>query len=219
MKNSNKIILGVFLAIVAGALAWSIMSQPSANVESASPTDLPGETIALATVNGQVITSDELNTVKSAFAQQGLQVTEDQALDHLINQVILSQEAKKGGYYMDDAKFQAELENQLSLQGVTVDEYKNQLESEGISYEKRIESIKEQLAIQEYLDAQFKDLPIATEQDAKELYESYKQQSPDGLPPYEQVKDQMLQLAQDQNQQEAIQGLIEGLKTNAEITY
>ena len=82
-----------------------------------------------------------------------------------------------------------------------------------------MQDFQRQLAINSYLDDAVQ-VPEVTEIEARVFYENYKQQSPEEeLPPFEQLKSEIMALLEQQKQQEATSLLIEELKEKADIEY
>lgn len=198
----NKVILGVFLLAIMGVMALSIYNQNS---------DI------LATVNGEEITSQEVLDFQQEYALQGQQVSEQEAVDQLINKEVLSQKATQEGFFMEEAEFMKAMEEQLALQGSTLEDYKQQLVSQGISFEERSLEIKEQLAINSYIDSKIDPSKIVvTESEVMEFYESLDKEN---LPPFEDIKEQIFKSIQQQKLLEEINSLLTDLKEDSQIRY
>jgi hypothetical protein len=174
----------------------------------------------VATVNGAEITSSDVNAVQQSLIQQGQQISEEEALEQAINQELVSQEVAKGDYAVSNEEAESAIEQQLTTQGATLNDYKQQVESQGISYEELLESTKEQLAVQNYLEVQLQGENFeVSEQESQDFYEMYKSQSPEEIPPFEELEQQIISTLQQQKQQESISSLIQELRVNAEINY
>jgi len=144
-------------------------SQNNTNKTDTSDSDMAG-TIA-ATVNGEEITTDEVTLF---VQQQQGQISESYALERLIEQKILTQQARLEGYTPTDQEAEDYLKDLLTQRNQTLDEYKQYLEQQELSYEERLQSYKDQLALQNYLDDAIKaekyDLSDEeAEQDLEEL--------------------------------------------------
>ncbi|HMA83159.1 MAG TPA: SurA N-terminal domain-containing protein [Candidatus Thermoplasmatota archaeon] len=144
-------------------------SQNNTNKTDTSDSDMTG-TIA-ATVNGEEITTDEVTLF---VQQQQGQISESYALERLIEQKILTQQARLEGYTPTDQEAEDYLKDLLTQRNQTLDEYKQYLEQQELSYEERLQSYKDQLALQNYLDDAIKaekyDLSDEeAEQDLEEL--------------------------------------------------
>lgn len=174
----------------------------------------------VATVNDEEITSEDVEEVQQSLLQQGQQVSEEDALEEVISQKLLEQKVQLEGITVTDQDAESMIEQQLTLQGATLDDYKEQLESMGLSYESELENIKKQLATQEYLDGQLEDQVFdVTEEEAQEFYEMYKSQSPEEVPPYEEIEEQLIATIEQEKQQEAITDIIQRLREDANVEY
>ena len=169
----------------------------------------------LATVNGQAITSAEVATMQELFAQQGQQISSDDALEQVINQIILTQQVTP----LSTTETESMIEAQLSLQGVTLDDYREQIEAQGMSYDAEIENAREGFAVQTYVESTVGTEFEVTDAEARAFYDEYSQQSPEELPPYEELEEQIIMTVQQQKQQEAVQAHIQELRADADIQY
>ena len=103
---------------------------------------------------------------------------------------------------------------------MTMEEFQEQLEVQGLSYQEHLEDFRAQLAIQDYLyDAV--EVPEVTEEDVKEFYEAWKQMLPEEQEPphFEELKSEIIMHLEQQKQQEAIVPFIEELRAKADIEY
>ncbi len=173
----------------------------------------------IASINGQEITSDEVAMIQQSFLQQGQQVSEEEALEQVINQEVLSQKVQQEGIVVTTEEAESVIEQQLTMQGATLDDFKQQVESQGASYEDEIENIKNQIATQNYLESALEGQNFEVkEEEAKGFYEMNKQQIPENVT-YEEVESQIIMLLQQQKQQEAISVLIQELRASANVEY
>jgi parvulin-like peptidyl-prolyl isomerase len=148
-----------------------------------------------------------------------MQISEEEALEQLIAETVLYQEAEQQGYAptMDEAE--QELEARVASSGRTMEDLEADLAKSGFSYEEYLQYFQRQLAINSYLDDAVQ-VPEVTELEARVFYENYKQESPEAeLPPFEQLKSEIMALLEQQKQQEATSLLVEELKEKADIEY
>ncbi len=204
------VIIGVLILMLVGCTG---VEQTKQQDTTQNTTDV------LATVNGESIKSEEVKSIQQSMMQQGLQLSEQDALEQLIGQKVLYQAAKKT-MQVTVEQAEAAMTTQLAQQNVTLADYKQQLQMQGIDYEKQLENVKQQIAIQSYLDTSLQNIDLnVTDEEANVFYEQYKQQAPEEVPAYEQLKPQIVVTLQQQKQQDAITNLITGLKESAEIEY
>jgi peptidyl-prolyl cis-trans isomerase SurA len=174
----------------------------------------------LAIVNGEEVTSSEVEEVEELFLQQGQQVSQEEALNQVVSEVVLSQKVEEEGVSVTTTQAETIIENQLASQNATLEQYKNQLQMQGISYEKQLDSVKSQVATQKYLESKLDGKGInVSEEEAKEFYETYKQQSQEELPAYEELKPQIVASLEQQKEQQMQNAIIEELKADANIKY
>jgi transcription-repair coupling factor (superfamily II helicase) len=127
---------------------------------------------------------------------------------------------KKKGISISNEDAELVISEQLSMQGVTLDAYKQQLSQQGISYEDQLDSLKENLATQEYLSQAMERESIeVSEEEAQSFYENYKAQSQAEIPSYEEVKSQIVLVIEQEKQQEIINSILQKLRENAQIEY
>lgn len=177
------------------------------------------QTQVVATVNGEEILSDEIFMIQQNFMMQGIDISSDEALEEVIHQRILYQHVAEMNMSVSDEDAEAEIEFLLSQQGMTLDDYRQQLEMQGISYAGELENFKRQIALQIYLEALFFERGIeVTEEDAREFYESYAQSVADA-PSYEELEAQIFMVLEQEKQQEILNELVQTLRVEAEVEY
>ncbi len=212
-RKKGKFIAGaaviVAAAVLTGALVFATIAAPGSEV--------------VARVNGEAITAGDVTKLRvKVYESYRMQISEEEALEQLIEETVLYQEAEQQGYAptMDEAE--QELEARVASSGRTMEDFKADLAKSGFSYfsyEEYLQDFQRQLAINSYLDDAVQ-VPEVTELEARVFYENYKQESPEAeLPPFEQLKSEIMALLEQQKQQEATSLLIEELKEKADIKY
>lgn len=209
-RKKGKFIAGaaviVAAAVLTGALVFATIAAPGSEV--------------VARVNGEAITAGDVTKLRvKVYESYRMQISEEEALEQLIAETVLYQEADEQGYAptMDEAE--QELEARVASSGRTMEDFKADLAKSGFSYEEYLQDFQRQLAINSYLDDAVQ-VPEVTELEARVFYENYKQESPEAeLPPFEQLKSEIMALLEQQKQQEATSLLIEELKEKADIKY
>ena len=203
-RKKGKFIAGaaviVAAAVLTGALVLATIAAPGSEV--------------VARVNGEAITAGDVTKLSYR-----MQMSEEEALERLIAETVLYQEAEQQGYAptMDEAE--QELEARVASSGRTMEDFEADLAKSGFSYEEYLQDFQRQLAINSYLDDAVQ-VPEVTELEARVFYENYKQESPEAeLPPFEQLKSEIMALLEQQKQQEATSLLIEELNEKADIEY
>lgn len=209
-RKKGKFIAGaaviVAAAVLTGALVLATIAAPGSEV--------------VARVNGEAITAGDVTKLRvKVYESYRMQISEEEALEQLIAETVLYQEAEQQGYAptMDEAE--QELEARVASSGRTMEDLEADLAKSGFSYEEYLQDFQRQLAINSYLDDAVQ-VPEVTEIEARVFYENYKQESPEAeLPPFEQLKSEIMALLEQQKQQEAASLLIEELKEKADIEY
>ena len=209
-RKKGKFIAGVAVIVAAAVLTAALVLATTA---------APGSEV-IARVNGEAITAGDVTKLRvKVYESYRMQISEEEALEQLIAETVLYQEAEQQGYAptMDEAE--QELEARVASSGRTMEDFEADLAKSGFSYEEYLQDFQRQLAINSYLDDAVQ-VPEVTELEARVFYENYKQESPEAeLPPFEQLKSEIMALLEQQKQQEATSLLIEELKEKADIEY
>ncbi|MBW2983280.1 SurA N-terminal domain-containing protein [Candidatus Woesearchaeota archaeon] len=224
MANQTRTVGLVLLASVLLIAGCSTPEQPQepGPVETPGEEDIPvsGTGGVVAVVNDQEVSAEEVDALQRSFAQQGRNVSSDEALEHLIDQVVLAQKVHEEGITVSDEEAEAEIERQLSTQGVGLDEFKQHLESRGASYEDELEALKPQLAIQAFLRNKTPGEFNVSDEEVQAFYEMYKQRTPEEEQvPFEEIKHRIVSTLEQQRREEAINDLIQEYREEADVEY
>jgi len=141
IKKKKNILIGTIIALVLISASLFFLSNDSLNQKGDSTST--GDVVAI--VNGEEIISSEVDLVEQYFLQQGQEISRQDIMQELIVQELFLQEAKKEGYEISDEELESIIAGQLEEQNSTLEDYKNQLEMQGISDEEEIKNSKEQL--------------------------------------------------------------------------
>ncbi len=216
LKNMIAIVLMLSVILMTGCSTSEL--EDDTEIEDMPLEQITGDVAAV--VNGEDITSEEVSEFQQTVLQQGQQISEEEVLEELINQKVLEQKVQQENIVVTSEEAESAIEQQLAMQGMTLDDYKQQLESMGLSYESELENIKDQIATQTYLNTQLEGETFnVSEEEAQEFYEMYKLQSPEDVPSYEELESQIIATLQQQKQQEAISSLIQELRADANVEY
>ncbi len=132
--------------------------------------DSPSQNIAVAKVNGREIYQKEIDDLKREYAKMnGKVMTDAVALENIILNVVLIQEAEKRGLTATDAEVETMFEEQLQKEGKSISDLKTEL---GNDYQTVIENNKIQLLMSK-LVASIGKINI-NEDDVKSFYEANK---------------------------------------------
>lgn len=211
VKISKNLAIGIIAVLVLVSVGIYFFSNTGNNTGNISGS-------VIATVNGEEITSDEVSAVQQSLMQQGQQVSEEDALEQAINQELLSQKVQEE-ITVTTEEAESVIEQQIAMQNMTLEDYKQQVEMQGVSYDNELANIQEQIATQNYLGTALEGQDFeVTEEEVKEFYEMNKQQIPENVT-YEEVEPQITMSLQQQKQQEAISVLIQELRASANVEY
>jgi hypothetical protein len=213
-KNySSYWIFGVLILVILLVGGFMFFSGDKAVV-------LEDDGVVVAIVNGEEVMLEEVEDVRQMFLDQGQNISLEVLVEQVINQKLILQEVLKGDYIISDEEAESIIEDKLSLQNVSLEDYKEKISAEGVSYEEWLDSFKQELATQEYLKNQFEGEAFNVSlEDAQEFYEMYKENYPDDERSFEELESLIILTLQQQKQQEAIGILIEDLRGRAEIEY
>jgi len=209
-RKKGKFIAGAAVIVAAAVLTAALVFATTA---------APGSEV-VARVNGEAITAGDVTKLRvKVYEASRMQISEEEALEQLIEGTVLYQEAEQQGYAptMDEAE--QELEALVASSGSTMEDFEAYLAKSGFPYEEYLQDFQRQLAISSYVDDAIQ-VPEVTELEARVFYEDYKQQYPEAeLPPFEQLESEIMALLEQDNRQEARSLLIEELKEKADIEY
>ena len=110
LEMPRKRVLGILLACLAGLFILIIIARTSNNAPSTKDIPVSFEDNIVASVNGEPIYQTQLNSILDKFGENNGQLDEYQALEHLIEQKLLSQHAEKV-----ELNAQIEIQNKLQL--------------------------------------------------------------------------------------------------------
>jgi parvulin-like peptidyl-prolyl isomerase len=177
-----------------------------------SPSETTTDEQVLATVNDEPVYQSDLPNAP--------QLNQSAALEQAITVEVLRQEAVDAGYTLSREEAEQEITTQLERQNLTMEDYKQRLQQQGVTYESQISRVQEQLAIQQYLQASLDgQLGNVTDEQTRQYYDQYARQTDQEIPPYRQLEPQIRQQLQQQQRQRAIQSLAQQLRQDATIEY
>lgn len=184
--------------------------------------------VVVAVVNGDRIYENELAEsialVEQAAAQQGIDPSDEQirleirtqALEILINNVILLGAAKEAGITVTQEEAQAKYDELVTELG-TEEELLKRMEEMGLTEKKLRSNIEERILADTYIES-VTDIEALTVTDA-EVDEFVKALSAGGteLPPLDEIRPQIESQILNQKQQQIITELVTKLRTEAEV--
>lgn len=174
----------------------------------------------IATVNGEPVTAQDIASVQELYLQQGQQVSQEAALENIIDQMVLMQAVQSQDIAITDEEAELMLQSQVEQQGMTTEQYKTALQQQGISYDEQLEAIKDQMATQAYLESQLEGMDLTvTDEEIMQLYQQYQNQTNETVPSYEEMEPQIRAALQQQKQQALIDAHIQELRSDVDIQY
>jgi len=198
--------------------------------------DLDAIPDVVAEVNGEEVTKDEFVPIyEAAFAQAASQAQmggeapdeeqlRKQTADDLVDTELLAQEAEARGLEVSDDDVDAELTELAEQNGMaSADELLEAVEQQGVSAEQARDQVETQVLVEQLVADE--NGPIEpTDKELRALYAQAKKaqaQAGEGaqqLPPFAQVRDQLVEQATSQEIGKVATQLVEDLRADADIT-
>ena len=165
-KSNIKYVVIIALIVVAAlALTFYIIKNQAKTEEAVA-----------ATVNGQVITLNELDTLyESVPAQLKLTTSKETLLNQIIEKEVLYQEAKKQGIEVSEEEVDSYITLAKTQSGLSEEEFAKKLAEQKITEEKLKEEYKEQLAIRKLINKTLLSTTTVTDEDIKKFYTENKE--------------------------------------------
>jgi len=191
------------IAAVAAATAIAVVTVVLVTLGAAN-----GDLVA--TVNGERITAGDVAQMQARYEfYYGEEYAFEQALERLIVEAVVYQEAERAGYLPDTGQAEQELGAQLVRDGWTMEELLTALEEYGIVHDDYVETFRRELAIGNYVD----DEVAVTAEQARERYDNLVETYEGEVPPFDSVKEQIIIDMEREN----LANLIETLRAEARI--
>lgn len=236
LKSSlaRKILAATLVVFLAAGTAWGLLGTGGSDPASEATTGSEEVPEVVAEVNGEEIPREDFveayEAQEQAAAQQaqagGPQPDEEQlreqVVQSLVTERLLTQEADRRGIDPTDAQVQQTLTELAAQNGMkSADELVAALEEQGLPRQE----IDEQAALQTRFDLLVAEVagPVkASDQEVRALYDQLKAQQPGGngqqVPPFDQVRPQLVEQVEAQEESEAARKLIDRLREDADIT-
>lgn len=205
--------------------------------EAAATADVADLPEVVAEVNGEPISREDFSTAyESQYQQAAMQeqmgggpVDEEalrqQVLDGMIGNVLLTQEVEKQGIEVTDEDIDTLLAEYASGNGMEPQDFLDALAEQGMDEEFVRTELEKQVGTEKLLD---QEAPVEepTDEELKALYDEYAAQmggatgedGESGLPPFEEVKDQLKEQVKQEKQAEAANAYVDKLREAADIT-
>lgn len=168
----KMLFLSVFLLLFVAACA-PVEEDPFAE-DQGMPTDdpfLPETTQPelpeiIAVVNGEEVFSAKVLEVQNQMRNQGVEIDVEQALEQLVTEVVLIQEANRRAIEVGTQ----DVEDAFLAQGMSAEELRAAVSMQGMDYEEFLNSQKDQVKLQRMLEQLATDI-VVTEEEARTFFE------------------------------------------------
>ncbi len=237
IKKMKFIFAPLLLAAVLGACSDNEETAPKedttkateeqAAAEPETQLDLPSEDEVVVVVNDEEVLGKVYNSVarqlESSMATQGTDVSEeenaktlkDQAINVIVGNKLILQDAAAKGHEADDAAVKERLE-ELKGQFESEEAMNEALKQSGFTLEDVEKQLREQITYETYVAKELNTEEI-TEEELKTAYEQFTSTSEEEAPPFEEMEPMIRQSLEQQKSQEGVTKKIEELKKEAEI--
>lgn len=208
--EKRKIIVGsIFALILAFAISYVIYQK------------VPSGEKPAAIVNGKEIPESRIQDVKRTFyAQTRKELSDEKALESLIVEALLLEEAERRGIELSLEEAESLLKRDISAQGHSLDELKTQFEGEGGDYEQVLNDYKAQVTIRRLGEqlAEENEVKIGDDE-ARGFYEENKglifQQV--GNVSYENISVQLKATMEQEEERRLMNNFVQNLRSDAQI--
>ena len=218
--NIKRTVITTLVVLVLGAGVWYALS-----LRDSAPANVSG---AVATVNGEEISRDEFDKLQARIsAEQGFDIAaldakakaefQTQTIDSLVSQTLLRQAAERSNTVSLDMDKKVEDEvNKIKGQFQDESAYNDALTTEGLTEETLRTRIRSDLTTQAYLEKELSLSTVSvTDAEMRIVYDQAA--SGQSVPPFEEVRSQVEQMAIQQKQQQLVGALVEKLRGEADI--
>ena len=172
----------------------------------------------LANVNGEEIIREDVVEIQELLMMQGQQFSEQEALNQVIAQTLIQQDFESMNIELSEEEALSIIEEELAFQGLTLEEYQQQIEASGVSFSEELENIIESLAFDQYVQQLIQNSNFEiTHEDIQQYYELVAAQFGEGLPPLEEMEDEIISMIESEFEQEILNQRVQELEQEANI--
>lgn len=221
-------LVSIPMILVLLAACGEAAEQPEQN-EQDNSIPVMSEAEAVATVNGDIITSTQYNSLldysKRMYEQQGLlegeegqemiQLLEEEILDQLISQKLLVQKALEEGLEAEEGEVSEQIA-MISAQYETEEQLQTALEQEGLSITILEHEIKNEIVINKLIEQISSEIDVS-EEEVQSQYEAMAEMMEDEIPPYEEYSGELKEQLVGQKINTHLSELLSELREAAEI--
>lgn len=171
-------------------------------------------------INGQDITAEEVAIVQFQLQQQGIQATQEQAIEQIIVNTVLIQKVEEEGITVSSEQAEEELIQMLETQGFSLEDLQQDLAAQGISYEATLEDFKERVAVNMLLEMNTDSSSIEiSQEEIEEFYSLFAAQAGEDAPSLEELDNLIEEELRQQQLRELQNQFIDTLIEEAVIEY
>ncbi|MEM4396157.1 MAG: SurA N-terminal domain-containing protein [Candidatus Woesearchaeota archaeon] len=220
-KNKILIVLGIVLVLLIAIGLYFVLSnskmfsnKKTSNTEN-SNINLKEE--VLVEIDGEKITTKDLNNyLNSVPKEMRNQVDVPRAINDLIIQKLFLNDAKAKGLKIDESEITQVFDAYLAQMNMTKEQFKQQLEAQGIDYNSYYSNLKLLIILNKYMEEYLINQVTVSEDEIKDFYEQM--QIFFGNATYDEVKSDLEMYVKQIKLQEYMVKYLETLKSNAKIT-
>ena len=228
-KKNLVVVMAVFAMFLVAACSAPDVPQPETPPQGTDnqvppedpmipPVEEPTIEGTAATVNGEEISGEQIAGIQQQFAMQGMQLSAEEAIEQAVNERLLMQAAHAQGVTLSDEEVEAQINEILSQQGASIDDWRAEIEAQGLVYEEELENVRSEFITQTYLESVFAGASFDISQDEiEQFYAQQQAMSEEELPPLADVQDQIVMMLEQQAQQEVLEAHLAQLRAEADI--
>ncbi len=172
---------------------------------------------AVVSVNGQEITTADLDNIALTIAPQQRQLlTKENLTEIAISNVLMMQEAAKRGITVSEPEVNNLIQSFIAQNNLTVQDYEKLLQEQGVDINFIKNVYAEQLLQFKLMNATVLNTVSVSEDEVRGVYDMYQSQINDT---YENSKEELTNIVKFQKAQQGFLTLIQQLRASAEIKY
>lgn len=230
-KKLYPVLIIVVAFLIAGAwFAYNKYYLPSKSTETTEENNVAQtENVpeVVATVNGEEISREDYlalyQQMEQTYAMQGANVTDPQfknqlqtqVVDQLIASFLLKEAAAEEGVVVEDSEVNEEIDLIIENTGGR-EAFEEELQAQGLTEETLRKNIREQFLVQNYIQTKLpEEQREVSNEETQVLYDEISAQQE--LPPIEDIREELKTEIIYREESEIVQGLINQLKSQAEI--
>jgi len=233
-STASSVIVGIIILLLA-LTGYATATNASGTLGAFNLSSLfsqHGDDGVAAVVNGEEIPMSEFEqrvqqTEQQLQGQQGVDIEasstqqqiRQQAINNLVDERLLDQAIAESGITVGSSSISARLD-QLRQQSGGQEQFQQQLQQRDITIDQLRDNIRRQLEVEQYVTQEATSTALSvSDQEVRQLYDQLSSQATgtQQLPSFEEAQSQLRTRLEQQRQRQALQNLINQLRSNAEI--